>query len=555
MATYLRKAGSNLKVDLNVSYGNKTLSKSISKTFSEEIIQRKEVDATDAGVQVLAFNDASFLASSLKNAKGLVICNEGDVSAELIMNIAAWTHGEPDAHASAGGTGLNRVLNAGEFLYLPSLSLLGFLAANNSAGLGDGNALDNTTPSTNMYVDSGVNLDAAFENSETGLQVADIAPFEVGDYIQVGINDTTATRIEVMEITSITDDSGTDDDAAGILNVRRALFGTSKADKDAQTDGTNGAVSGANVHFPIFNAHYDYNNALLGSSQLIMTDGKGRYKINNFFGYARSAVANDEGQGVVAGSVAIKFYNSAYAEVHFKKPITASTSSKLTASTAYSFDLTLDDSSATNLAFTTSSNVKFGGSDGVVKKMQDTIDTATQTAGGNLFGYSATVSIINGALRITSNSHMAAHDGTNGSKVLIEDASSGTDMFTGSVGIMPNDTAFPAPVAPTLPDDVIIDIASGRTTPNTNAFMYDDGHGNLIYQGQIVGTISYKAGAMNWTIPSLPYAQFVLNAHYASAFSGGVKVLAGHSDTGISSIYARSMNSKINTTIGVYAFN
>ena len=45
MATYLRKAGNNLKVDLNVSYGSKSFSKSISKTFSEEIIQRKDVDA------------------------------------------------------------------------------------------------------------------------------------------------------------------------------------------------------------------------------------------------------------------------------------------------------------------------------------------------------------------------------------------------------------------------------------------------------------------------------------------------------------------------------
>ena len=150
---------------------------------------------------------------------------------------------------------------------------------------------------------------------------------------------------------------------------------------------------------------------------------------------------------------------------------------------------------------------------------------------------------------------MAAHDGTNGSKVLIEDASSGTDLFTGSVGIMPNDTAFPAPVEPVLPDDNIIDLASGRTSPNVDAFMYDDGHGNLIYQGNIVGSVSYKTGALDWSIPSLPYAQFVLNGHYASALSGGVKILAGNADTGISSINARSVNSKINTTIGVYAFN
>ena len=551
MATYLRKAGDNLKIDLNVSYGSKSLSKSITKTFSEEIIQRKEVDSTDAGVQVVAFNEGTFAASSLKNAKAVVICNEGAVSAELNLSVAEWTHAAPDTNNSAGGSDLKRVLNAGEFLYLPNLSLIEH-TANNSAALGDNNALDNTAPATDMYVDSGVNLDANFEDSESGLQVGDIAPFEVGDLIQVGINDTTATRIEVMEITSITDDSGTDDDASGILNVRRALFGTSKADKDAQTNGTNGAVSGANVHFPIFNAYYDYDTAISGSSQLIMTDGQGRYKINNFFGYARSAVSNDEGQGVVAGSVAIKFYNSAYAEVHFPKPIAASTDSKVTASTAYEFDLTIDDSSATAIIFTTSSNTKFGGSDGIIRKMQDSINTAFEGT-----SYGCTVGIVGGKLRFTSTSHMAAHDGTNGSKVLIEDrsGSTGADLFTGSVGIMPNDTAFPNPVEPTLPDDEIIDISSSRTSPNMSAFMYDDGHGNLIYQGNTVGTISYKTGACNWTIGSLPYAQFVLNAHYASALSGGVKLKGGHADTGISSINARSVNSKINTTIGVYAFN
>jgi len=541
MAKYVKKKGKNLNVSLNVGYGDKTISKSIDKVYSEEIVQRKEISSVDEGVQVVAFNDASFLASSLKDAKALLICNEGEVSAEINMNVASWAHGTPDSNDSGGGTDIKRVLNAGEFFYLPNISLLKF-DANNSAGMGA--TLDNQAPPTAMYVDSGVNLDAHFEDSETALQVADIAKFEVGDLVQVGIDDTTATRIEVMEVTAITDDSGTDDDGAGTLVVNRALYGTSKADKDSQTDGTNGAVNGANVHFPIFNGYYDYNTALSGSSQLIMTDGKGRYKINNFFGYGRTDTARDEAQGIVAGSVAIKFY--------FQKPITPSTDSKTSSSTAYEFDLTIDDSSATAIVFTTSSNTKFGGSDGIIQKMQTAIDTAFEGT-----PYSCTVAIVDGNLRFTSGSHMIPHDGTNGSKVLIEDrsGSTGADLFTGSVGIMPNDTAFPAPVEPVLPPDDIIDVQSGRTYPNVDAFMYDDGHGNLIYQGIIVGTISYKTGACDWTIPSLPYAQFVLNANYDSAFSGGVKVSAVAQDTGISSIFARSMNTKINTIIGVYAFN
>ena len=548
MATYRKKAGKNLKIDLNVSYSGKSLAKSMTKSFSEEIVSRKEVDSTDAGVLIATFNDTSFLASSLKDCKGLVICNEGVVSAELTFNIALWAYGSPDTTSSGGGQKIKKLLNAGEFLYMPNIAMIDYGTSNTSASYGA--TLDNVVPATALYVDSGVNLDAKLEDDATVLGVADIALFEVGDLVQVGINDTTATRIEVMEVTSITDDSGTDDDAAGNLVVTRALHGTSLADGDAQTHSNQGAVSGANVHFPIFNAYYDYNHIISGSSQLIMTDGRGRYKINNFFGYGRSAAAEDQAQGIVGGSVAIKFYSSPFAEVHFPRPITASTDSKVTASTAYAFDITIDDSSATNIAFTPSSNTKFGGSDGIIRKMQDSIDTAFEGT-----AYGCTVSIVNGALRFTSKSHMASHDGTNGSLVLVADASSGTDIFTGSVGIMPNDTAFPAAIKSRLPDDVIIDIVSGRTSPNTSAFMHDDGHGNLIYQGQTVGTISYKTGAMDWTIPSLPYAQFVLNANYDSAFSGATVVLNGHTDSGISTINARSINTKINTTIGVYAFN
>lgn len=187
MAKYVKKKGKNLNVSLNIGYGNKTLTKSIGKIYSEEIVQRKEISSVDTGVQVVAFNDASFLASSLKDAKALLICNEGEVSAEINMNVAAM-HGTPDSNAGGGGTDIKRVLNAGEFFYLPNISLLKF-DANESAGMGA--TLDNQAPTTDMYVDSGVNLDGALEDSETALQVADIAKFEVGDLVQVGINDTT----------------------------------------------------------------------------------------------------------------------------------------------------------------------------------------------------------------------------------------------------------------------------------------------------------------------------------------------------------------------------
>ena len=364
-----------------------------------------------------------------------------------------------------------------------------------------------------------------------------------------------------MEITSITDDSGTDQDGTGILNVTRALFGTSKADKDSQTDGTNGAVSGANVHFPIFNEYYDHDRALSGSSQLIQTDNRGRWKSRNFFGKGRTAVANDSAQGLVQGSIAIKFYESAYQEVAFggttsNITVSSATDTKLTASTAYAFDLTIDDSSATTISFTTdSTNTNFGGTNGVNQKIQDSIDTATATTGGGLYGYSCTVSIVEGRLRFTSNSHLAPHDGTNGSKVLLADASSGTNVFSGTAGIFPDDAVINAPVESKLPDDTILDTRTGSSFANVDAFLYDNGAGDLIYQGSVVGSIVYLTGAIEWTIPSLPNAQFVISAHYDSAFSGGLKIADGDNDNGLEDIFARSVNSKIDTTIGIYIFN
>ena len=561
MATYSKRSGNNLTATLNVGYGGKKLVKTLNRTYQELTELKKTVDSTDAGVQVVAFNTGTaFLAGTQKDAKLLLICNEGDVTAELTLQTTSWTHGTPDT----GGTDGQRwhmLLNPNDYIVLPTLSMIDFGTVNSSAALGDNNALDNATPDANLYLDTGVNLDGNFEDSETTLQVADIAPFEVGDLVQIGINATTATRIEVMEVTAITDDSGTDDDGAGVLTVRRALFGTLKADKDIQTYGTNGAVSGANVYFPFFNEYYDHDRALSGSSQLVQTDSLGRWKSRNFFGKGRQGASYDAGQGLVQGSVAIKFYSNAMQEISFggatsNIAITSSTSTKLTASTAYAFNLTIDDSSATTISFTTdSSNVNFGGANGVVPKIQEAINTATRTTGGGLYGYSCTVGIVDGKLRFTSNSHLAPHDGTNGSQVLLADAGSGTNLFSGSAGIFPDDLVINAPVEPQLPDDTILDIRSGTKYSNINAFMYDNGSGDLIYNGAVVGSIVYLTGAIEWQIPQLPNAQFVISAHYDSAFSGGLKINDTNFDNGLEDIFARSVNSKIDTTIGVYVFN
>ena len=559
MATYKKRSTLNrLNATMDLNYGSGNIVKSLSRNYNEVYDVKKTLK--DAMIQLIAFNtDDAFLAGTLKDCKFILICNEGDASAELEFKMAEWTT-TAGSHAVSGSGGeiIHTILHPNDYIMLPNIRMIQSGTSAATGFNGDNDALANATPSANLYEDTGVNLDGALEDSETQLQVADIAPFEVGDLVQIGINTTTATRIEIMEVTSITDDSGSDDDANGILVVTRALFGTLKADKDSQTDGTNGAVSGANVYFPFFNEYYDHDRALQGSSQLVSTDNLGRWKSRNFFGKGRSAESYDAEQGIVAGSVAIKFYESAYQEVAFGGTtsnimITSSTSTKLTASTSYSFDLVLDDSSATTVSFTTdSSNTNFSD---VISKIQTAINTATQTTGGGLYGYSCTVGIVGGRLRFTSNSHLAPHDGTNGSKVLLADASSGTNVFSGSAGIFPDDAVINAPVTAKLPDDELIDTITGTTYSNTEAFLRDDGYGNLIYAGAVVGSIVYQTGAIEWTISSLPNAQFVITAHYSAAFSGGLKITGTQYDNGIKDIFAASINSKINALIGVYAFN
>ena len=178
MPTYKRKLGKPLKFNLDVDYNGVKLSKINNKSFTDEIVSVKEVDATDTGVQLVAFNDGSFLANSLKDAKGIVLCNQGDVSAELFYKTATWTHGTPDVHASSGGQVQHFVLNPGEFLVLPNLYSVHFSTTSNSAALGDNDALNNTAPNTNLYVDSVANTNEALDGSEAGVDVDDLGYFE-----------------------------------------------------------------------------------------------------------------------------------------------------------------------------------------------------------------------------------------------------------------------------------------------------------------------------------------------------------------------------------------
>ena len=525
------KESLSLKTGLGDSYNF-----SLSESYNEVFNLRQEVDNSDAFIKLVG-SSTSISAQNLQNLRAMVIKNHGKVSAEVQFKYTEFKNNSnvDDANSvdMGGGATVARyasfLLGSGEYIFMPNVRWLGYNEAASGA---------NAKPTTNgaylsltsdLEVDSGTTInDSGFEAADTELTVADSDYFEIGDLIQVGINDTTATRIEVMRITAI---------STHTLTVERALYGTSAADKDSQTNATSGAVNGAKVYFPIFNAYGDYD-----SFSVVQTDTAGRFKAYNFFGYGR--VADGTADGIVPGSIAGKFYQPGY-QAFGMKGITPSTNSGLSVSTAYYFTIAVDGGSTIEITFTTDgSNVKFGGTTGIIRKIQDALDAQFYTA-GNLFEKRVVVGIVDGDLRFTSGQYLstsaiALTAGTSG-------ASAANEFFDGATGRIP---ASPAgAVAAKLPPDTIID-ENGVTVPNSSVFFYDDGHGNI--RGTATGNVNYQTGAIDFT--GLPNAEFAITANYDSAHGGGANA-ASNVENVVTTVSARSCNSKINCPIEIVAFN
>ena len=522
----------SLKTGLGESYDF-----SLTENYNEVFNSRQEVDNSDAFIKLIG-SSTSISAQNLQSVKAMVLKNHGKVGAEIQFSFTDYIDNSnvDDANSKdVAGTGAvvtrqaSFLLGAGEYIFLPSVRWVSYATANSAA---------NAKPTTNgaylsltsdLEVDSGTLINQAdFEDDSTTLTVDAGGLFKVGDLIQVGINDTTATRIEVMRVTSI---------ATHVLSVDRALYGTSAADKDAQTNATSGAVNNAKVYFPIFNTYGDYNDF-----SVVQTDASGRFAANNFFGYGR--VADSTADGIVPGSIAGKFYEAGY-QTCGMKGITPSTSSGLAASTVYYFKISVEGSTALEISFTTdSSNLNFGGTNGIIRKIQDALDVQYYTA-GHLFEKKVHVGLVNGDLRFTSGQYLstsaiALTAGTSG-------ADTTTEIFAQAIGRIP--TAPAGAVAAKLPSDTIIN-SEGITVPNKPIFFYDDGHGNI--SGAATGTINYQTGAINFT--GLPNAEFAITANYDSAHGGGANTTS-NTENVIKTISARSCNSKVNCPIEIVAFN
>ena len=498
------------------------------KNYNNIFENSQEVDNTDGFINVLTVSTTKG-ANTVSNIKALCVYNQGTVGAELQFIVQDWldnsnTDEKNSVDLGPGSATVYRyitiLLPAGEFIYLPNGRLISY--AEDASGA-NATSVSNVAPNSNEYTDSTADVDTATDGAIASGTTTTTLYLEDGHSKFFKTGDLIRLENEICEVTAV----GTGADLANsTLTIIRGTHGSTAATH----------ADDVPVRFPFFNAYNNYNKY-----SVAQTNKNGKFKALNFFGYGRTGDAIAD--GLVPGSVCFKFYNSGYQELGLSG-ITANTNTGLAASTAYNFNITADGGSVfVDLSFTTvSSNLNFGGKNGVLSKIQDALDTQYYTA-GNLFEKRVTIGIVNGDVRVTSGSHLST------SAILLAAPGSGTTPF--GVGRITAIGSVESAVAARLPEDTLFDRVTDEERPNIGSIMYDDGNGNLVGAG--TGTINYETGAVDFTAPV--NAEFVVSATYLSAQSGGTDVSTTNGYNHITSVGARSTNSKLNAKVKVIALN
>ena len=519
-----------------------TFNFNFTEQYNEVFNLRQEIDNSNAFITLIK-PSTTIGQSSIRNAKSIVIKNDGEVGAEIQFQITDYADSSnvDDANSidiSGDGASTTRymttLLGAGEYMFLPNARWLSYENDTSAANAKPTTSGTYLTLDTNEYVDSGANVDSATANgvvSSASATTVYLEPytsatnctanlFHVGDLIR--IDD------EIMEVTAIGDKSNL---ANNTLTVIRGTHGSTATTNSADTDP---------VRLPFFNAYGDFDDFTV-----TQTDTSGRFKAMNFFGFGR--VQDSTSDGIVPGSIAGKFYEPGYQSFGMKG-ITPSTSSGLSASTTYYLSVSIDGATTDKITFSTdANNTSWGGTNGVVQKLQNAIDALYDDPAKNGFTKGATVAIVNGDVRVTSKQRLST---SAISLTTNTDGTAGTDeLFDGSNKIGRVPVAAAGAVSARFPDDTIIN-SEGVTINNRGVFFYDDGHGRI--KGVATGTINYQTGAIDFV--GLPNAEFTITANYDSAHGGGNRSTSNAQNM-IVEIAARSCNSKINTTIDVIAFD
>ena len=471
--------------------------------------------------QIFAISNTASSSTKESMPDKVEIENNGMVPIMIMAGYETYTDDTTDGATEY----LHTMLMPGD-VYSPPVR--GVIATGADTVIVDGTVVDSQAPDANEYVNVSAYIDGSGLASGTtattfdvddneGSPAAAVGFFRVGDLIRI--------ENEILEVTAIAANTGTE----AQLTVRRGINGSTAATH----------ADDVQIRLPFFNA---YTNTLTSRS----TDASGRFKAMNFFGLGR---ANTEVQGLTPGSIALKFYEPGYQEFGMSG-ITASTNSGLSASTTYYLSISIDGATTDKITFTTdSSNVNFGGANGIVSKLQAAIDALYYNPAKNGFEKGAKVEIVNGDIRVTSSQRLS----TSAISITTNtDGASGTDELfdtSNTIGRIP--ATIKAAVAAKLPDDVIYDPITYTAKPNTGVFVYDDGNGRLF--GAANGSINYETGAIN-IINAPANAEFVVSCIHTSAFSGKATPSEADRINTLVDIYANTPSTKWNGSVKVRTF-
>ncbi len=541
----------------------KTYDCSLSKNYTDVFSINQELDNADAFVTLVS-GGSSKATNTMASAKAILLKNNSNIAAELLITVMEWTDSsDTDVHNSVDlgpGSATNLrswsfLLPAGEFMYLPNNRVLAYAsdvgtAYESAAKAGDGAI--STEPlsinSANEYADSTADLDHA-TSSDMGsdVTVVDLYMenghskfFKVGDLIQV---DT-----EIMEIESLGDGSNL---AKSKAVVKRGLLGSTAATH----------ADDAAINFFFGNEHLPFDNGKC------MSDKKGRFKQRGAF-FSKARTSDTKVDGLVPGSVAIgPFYTEGGYLDWGLNGITPNTETGLAASTTYTFHIVVDEfnnggfdstSTETAIAFTTdASDTTFAGSsNAVLPKIQAVLDTQSYTTSSGLLNKKVKIFIHNGDVRVQSMSNnsdtivgIGNVSGTTpfGVGAFPALASSVPDLMGSEHGGGTTDDIVYGPKS-TLAQEEITDPITGVNMLNEKAFIFDNGNGDLLYLDKVVGKIDYEKGHCEWTVASLPEAEFKVRGQSNSAHSGGITYSVQEYNS-IQEIKARSINPVKDTEI------
>ena len=487
----------------------------MSDNYSSSTSIKEQLDNSDTFIKIVATGNSitgnkGNAGARLQNAKLIVIKNCGKTAVEIMTETNEY--GSSD-QIRDNAMYQSMIISPNDYIVLPNQRIVSYSALESA---GNHASHDNVTPSSNLYLASGALTTEAFtDDNDTTITIDDGSGgtaanlFRIGDLIRI--------ENEVMRITAINSE---------VLTVDRGLYGTAKADHNNNDE----------VRFTLFNENADFDKF-----SKVQTDSSGKYTGSNLILNAAQRSTTSYSRGIVRGSLALKFYSKGYQELGMSG-MTSSTSTGLTAGTTYKFNITVDGGSTfSNLTFTTdTSNVNFGGTNGVISKIQDALNTQYNTFGSNLYEKKVIVELIDGDLRFTSQNRTSA------SAVVLAAPTSGTTVF--GAGRFPAIANVEASVSASLPDDTIRD-ENYVALPN-DVFAYDNGEGKI--SGVASGTIDYEKSSI--TLNSGPAeAEFVVSAQYNSVHSGGINATTNF-ENGILAVYGRSCNSKVNGEVEIIGF-